>query len=339
MVIASLTLTLSMCLSCGCNDVAKSISVKALEEKTTIIIDSFDSLYNLSDYNLSNEDELTLFKTNIMNYIGTYNLLQNDYYQELERIITSDDNYNKVTNYQMSLIRSELPFELKMNYLANLQMDYNENGVLNLDKTYDVLPGVEDLVPENPILPKTTRIKISKDYVYETGIGSGGGRTTPSKLPIKSNNDNNASFSFNGTFDGNTFVGLNFNPETCKCVYNFFAEKINNYATKPKSTEMYGFSKDLITIVFAYKTPLAIYKAITSSEIYKSVVQFVNHMIMVLKTTLIGKIIGLLCVCVLICIVGILIAMFICGFFEVGFMVGWIVKNMVNREWIAKVYY
>ena len=39
----------------------------------------------MSDYNLSTDEECMLLKANIMSYIGKYDLLQDEYYQELEK--------------------------------------------------------------------------------------------------------------------------------------------------------------------------------------------------------------------------------------------------------------
>lgn len=340
MIFASLILTMSTCLSVGCNDIARSISMESLEEKTNTIIDSFNGLYDLNEFELSKDKELSLLKANIMNYIGQYNLLQSDYYCELEKIVTFDPNYSQVISYQSSLKRSELPLKIQALYAANLHMDYDEVGLLNLGERHNILPGVDDIPSNNPILPSIITFGINKDLIFNKDIGcggGGGGNTSQDTLPIRTYNENSVSVHLNGSLEGNNFLGLICTPDACKTVYNFIAQRINAYATKPKDSQLYSVAKNLINLIFAYNTPIQAYNAIRESKLFGQIVKCFGDLVAAFKTTILGKIIAILCVFVLTCVAVTLIAMFICGFFEVGFAVGWIIRNIFNREWVATI--
>lgn len=340
MIFASLMLTMSTCISCGCNDIAKCITMKSLEEKATTVVNSFNGLYVLDNFEMTTEDESTLIKANIMDYVGKYNLLQDEYFTQLEKMVSSESGYNDIVAYQRSLIKSDIPIKIKADYLLGLTMDYDEHGILNLGETYDVLPGIDDLIPNHPLKPTSQPQRIGKDLRFEfNNGGGGGGGTNPQDnvLPLKTYNDNNVSLELNGIVNQHTFLGLICSADACKCVYNFISEKINNYAIRPNDNKLSDWVKDFSVLVLNYKTPFALYNAIKSSGHFKKMISVINDIIKFFKTDLVGKIITILCLVVVACVVSMLIAMFVCGFFEVGFAVGWIINNIFDWDWVAQL--
>ena len=330
---------MTTCLSCGCNDVARSINFTALEEKTTSAANSFNALYNMSDYNLSTDEECTLLKANIMSYIGKYDLLQDEYYQELEKIVTSEANYNEVIGYQNSLIRSDLSRKLKAIHLSNLTMEYDNHGVLNLGETYNVLPNVDDLIPNHPIqtYSQPRRIGMDMNYEYNFGGGGGGGNSPTEKISKQSCNENNISLELNGIIEGNNFLGLICTPDTCKYVYNKGVDIINGIFESVDMYEEKKMLKQLITMLITAASPSAAYLAIVKNALFSKIKNFFLEAFIMCGSSVLGWIVGILCLFVVVGVLTAVIAMFICGYYGCGYAIGWIIRSVLDREWVATI--
>lgn len=346
MIFASLMLTMSTCISCGCNDVAISIRAKDMQEKSATVIASFNSLYDLSNYNLTIEDELTLFKSNLFNYVKNNNLLQSDYCNELEKNVIFDSNYETVMNYQCSLFNNGLAWQEIANRLIDYSFEFDENGLLNLGQNYNVLPGVNDLIRNHSIEPVLKPSGIGSNTNFEINIGGGGGgengkdEEQKNGLPIKKTNENNASVELCGRVDGNSFIGLICSPDACINVYNNIANEVNKVLLKNTNSELTKIGEELLHILIFSVSPAAAYAAIKKSAIVSGIFNFIKDIFLTIATSgLLGKLFAVLCAVVVIGVTSAIIAMVICGYYGNGYAIGRKIKNIFNWEWVACLLY
>ncbi len=65
-------------------------------------------------------------------------------------------------------------------------MEYDNHVVLNLGETYNVLPNVDDLIPNHPIQtysqPRRIGMNMNYEYNFGGGRGRGGGNSPTEKI-------------------------------------------------------------------------------------------------------------------------------------------------------------
>jgi hypothetical protein len=356
MLLVSLGLTVSTCLSGGCGQIAVANNVAQINESAVKIIQKSIDNFDYGNYSLTFNEQESFSKQKLLSFAEENQLFTVDVLNDLKTFIESDGNFTYFGNIDELFIRESNVDSVLINQDIN-QINTQLNGDLKAKSTID-----------NIAIDK--RLVVNKNFSDISFTVDNSGGTSGENKPDSSKNDeakdipditpgeeiyklptvpcdaNNLSTSVNGQVDGVNFFGILCSKDACINLYNTFANWINKQAMYKSGNNITPFK--IISEGFKALLPI-----VSTTILGAAVITKINGIIATIARAassiwanfcslftaggpvgiIIGLVIGLLgAACI-----GTLIAMIVYGYLSKGFAIGWKMHSICvwNWEWFC----
>ena len=315
MLLSSIALIISTCLSGPCAPLASSYRLEEVNESAREIIDYASNYFDYSNYDLTYEEEQSLIKQKIYQFAENNNLLSIEELEYLKKEIVSSDDYTYFENIDSLFIKDDA---YSLNAFNTIKL--NDKPITNKFSISSLDHDGEDISSDN----NDTESGVSTDY----------------QLPILYCDTDKISISIDGKVDGCYFFGIVCSKDACVGLYNTLAGYINKQAIY----QINGLSFPLALIVETLST------LVSTTLRGAQFVTFVSSQIEALKGALlsiwnefatflgsagpIGAIIGIIIAIVGSFCIAIITEMIVYGYLGKGFAIGFKIHNIFWWEYI-----
>lgn len=234
MLLGSLALTISTCLSGGCGQVAAANRIEAIKQNANEITLRAATDFDYRDYDLTYDEQQSFTKQKLYDYAEENELFSVEELNQLKETIISDNDFVYFNDIDNLFVKQSAS---KANIMEKA-IDVNSQKLYK-DLTLVSVPGTAKI---DKSLIRSNLVDMSFDVVG-SGSSSGGNDTTDSEdeaaesdetntesivqeeftLPILPYNANNISSSISGKVDDCNFFGILCSKDSCIILYNAFA--------------------------------------------------------------------------------------------------------------------
>jgi hypothetical protein len=240
MLLVSLGLTISTCLTGGCGQIAVANNMAQINESAIKIIQKSIDNFDYGNYSLTFNEQESFSKQKLLSFAEENQLFTVDILKDLKTLIESDANFAYFGNIDELFIRDSNVDSVLINQDIK-QISTRLNSDLKAKSTIDNIAIDKGLVANNNFSDITFTVDDSGGASGESNHDSSNNNEakdnpdiTPGeeiyKLPAVPCDANNLSTSVNGQVDGVNFFGLLCSRDACTNLYNTFANWINKPA-------------------------------------------------------------------------------------------------------------
>lgn len=355
MLLGSLALTISTCLSDDCGQIATANRVAEIKESAVELVQETVNSFDYSDYDLSFSEQESFSKQKLLSYAKENQLFTVDVLNNLQSLIESDSNFVYFDNVDELFIRKSYANPIIVNEKINTIGS-------KLNKKISEISVVDKVAIDRDVVINNNFTDICFN-VGETGGSSGSSSDSGSdssnevdieeipektteeeicKLPTVPCDSNKISTSANGKVNGVDFFGLLCSKDACANLYNAFAGWINKQAMYQSGNGITPFK--IITEAFK-DLSLVAGTAIIGAAVLTKINAIIGTMtgavsnIWASFTSLftaggpIGILIGLVITLLGAACIGTIISMIVYGYLGKGFAIGWKMHTIWVWDW------
>lgn len=355
MLLWSLALTISTCLSGGCGQLSTANRVTAIKESAVEIVKQTIENFDYGYYDLSFSEQESFSKQKLLSYAEENQLFTVDVLEDLQTLIEKDPNFTYFEDVDELFIRKSNVNPRIINEKIN-NIGSKLNNDIRAISTLDKVAMDRDLIVTNNFSdiyfdvgetggPSNSAGNNGSDSSNETEV-----EETPEtsnedeifKLPTVPCDTNKISTSTNGKVNEVDFFGLLCSKDACANLYNTFAGWINKRAMYQSGNGITPFK--IITEAFKELSFIA-----STTIIGAAVVTKINTLIATITGAVsgiwtafaslftaggpIGILIGLVVVLLGAACIGTIVAMIVYGYLGKGFAIGWKMHTIWVWDW------
>ena len=305
-------------ISGGLQEVTVSNKLEYIYEHSIEIINEYAQNFDADEALLiSNEEQEDLLKISLLNFNQELGLIDSDLAIALANDIDSYVVIDPVIDEDLTYTTNNL-------------------SLINLDETRDF--SVRDINTDDTIT-KVTPIEIGDDQslgylIFDDSRAGDSSYVSTSDdeddlLPIyEISADIEPSVNINHVFGDYTFLGVEFNADTCISFYNTLSSFINNVAS------YYGDALAIIQILKAMFPTQAIELSVLANSVKSHLVSFWDEFVLTVTNGIWGAIFGLIIGVLVLSVLYIMTRVYISGYQKKGYRIGRKIYEWYDWEWV-----
>lgn len=349
MVLGSLALTISACLSGGYGQFATANRIAAIKQHANEIIMRAAVDFDYTDYDLTYNEQQSFTQQKLYDYAVENDLFTTEELNRLKETITNNDAFACFDDIENLFVQQSVSDDasLKKAIDVNSQNLYKDFAVAGVPGTAKI----DNSLINNNFVDIGLAVGGNESSSEKTDTTESEGEVTEAtsektepeefKLPILPYNANNISSSIGGKVDGCVFFGILCSKDACINLYNAFA----GWTNKQVMYQVSGSGSPFKIIVEAFKT-LATTTAIGAAfaTVVAGAIATVTGALSSVWASFcalfaaggpIGIILGLIIGLIGAACIGTVVSMIVYGYLGKGFAVGWKIHNIFRWEWFC----
>lgn len=331
MILPTLLLTISTCMSSGVSNIVQANRIEAIKEQAVqVVADAVDS-FNYSNFVFDYEEYASVVKQKLYNFNKENNLIDDSHAESLVENLKMDFSYISAVDFDSIVLAKNIS---SLN-LSN-EVDFTKTTKFCVDEFIqqkDVINCASNLNKD----VNNKFISVVSNSSDDKTISDASNKETD-KFPIHSYNATNISTYINGEVGGKKFIGIAASKDACVAFYNTVARWLNNMAfykasgIKGPAGIIYETVKTLTLVAGGTALATAITSVVSSITTY-FIGLWAQFISLFTAGGPIGILVGIIISIIGAACVGTLVTMFIFGYLQKGFAVGWKIHNIFKWEW------